>query len=412
MPLSASAGLTWRLGPSRWLCRGPLPSAGPVSSSIRPGYSCAPPRRTGRAAGRSSPCWPRWRRRERMRRPPTRSICVGATSRRRAATPRPRRPTARWPCASPLATWRAPRSGGVGWLAYLRGDPRGAEQSWTRLADVPGGRAHRLGALYWSGRAREQQGGREAAQPLYQSVLEEAPRSYYGVLADQRLAGVREGASPPGEPAIRLPANPLDAVTGDPAFARVDLLRRLGLTDLAFVELEDVVQRSAGDSVRLYGLTGAYVQEERYHLALRIMRRAFAGLAATGHPAIPRAFWEMLYPFAWRAEVEPGGAARGTRPVPGGGRRARGVELLPSGHLARGRPWPHAAHAGHGAADGAVRGWSFREAISWTSPRPTSSWGRAFSAGSCAIRRSPAGPGRLQRRTAARAAVVAGAAQR
>jgi soluble lytic murein transglycosylase len=84
----------------------------------------------------------------------------------------------------------------------------------------------------------------------------------------------------------------------------VDLLRRLGLSDLALVELEDVVQRSAGDSVRLYGLTSAYLEDEHYHLALRIMRRNFAGLATTGHPALPRAFWEMLYPFAWRPEVE------------------------------------------------------------------------------------------------------------
>jgi soluble lytic murein transglycosylase len=194
------------------------------------------------------------------------------------------------------ALWR------VGWVAYLRGDIRGAEESWKRLTNGPGG-SHRLAALYWSGRVHERQGAREAAQALYERLLEDAPRSYYGVLAEQRLAGARDVARETGEPAIRLPANPRDAVAGDPGFARVDLLRRLGLIDLALVELEDVVQRSAGDSVRLYGLTSAYVEDERYHLALRIMRRNFAGLASTGHPSIPRAFWEMLYPFAWRAEV-------------------------------------------------------------------------------------------------------------
>jgi soluble lytic murein transglycosylase len=97
-------------------------------------------------------------------------------------------------------------------------------------------------------------------------------------------------------------------VAGDVGFARVELLRRLGLVDLAGVELEDVVRRSAGDPVRLYGLTGAYMQDERYHLGLWIMRRAFRALASTGHPSLPRAFWEMFYPHAWRAEV--GQAAR------------------------------------------------------------------------------------------------------
>jgi soluble lytic murein transglycosylase len=196
------------------------------------------------------------------------------------------------------ALWR------VGWLAYLRGDMRGAEQSWTRLRSAPGGRAHRLAAVYWSGRIQDQQGARDAARQLYGTLLEEAPRSYYGVLAEQRLAGARDLVRPTGEPSIHLPANPRDALAGDPGFARVDLLRRLGLVDLALVELEDVVRRSAGDSQRLYGLTGAYVEDERYDLALRIMRANFAGLAATGNPGIPRAFWEMLYPFAWRAEVE------------------------------------------------------------------------------------------------------------
>ncbi|MBI4637079.1 MAG: transglycosylase SLT domain-containing protein [Candidatus Rokubacteria bacterium] len=192
------------------------------------------------------------------------------------------------------ALWR------LGWLAYLSGDRGEAEQDWTRLADLPGGRAYRIPALYWAGRAREETAGREAAERLYGLVLGEAPRSYYGVLAARRVAA--PGESQP-QPAIRLPAAPLDALAGDAGFARADLLRRIGLVEFAWQELEGVVQASLGDPVRLYGLSSAYVREERYHLALRILRRHFAGLAATGHPGLPQAFWEMLYPFGWRAEV-------------------------------------------------------------------------------------------------------------
>jgi soluble lytic murein transglycosylase len=190
----------------------------------------------------------------------------------------------------------------LGWIAYLRGDARGAEQSWTRLVEIPGGRALRLGALYWTARAKEGQGMQAAAERLYQRVLAEAPRSYYGMLAAGRAARPREPRDGDG-PTIRLPANPGDAVAGDPGFARVDLLRRLGLVELAVLELDDVVQRSVGDTVRLYGFSGTYVKEERYHLALRILRRHFVGLATTGHPELPRSFWEMLYPFGWRSEM-------------------------------------------------------------------------------------------------------------
>jgi len=102
---------------------------------------------------------------------------------------------------------------------------------------------------------------------------------------------------------VSLPPNPDDAIVNDPGYVRVALLRRIGLIEDALTELEDVVHRSVGDSLRLYGLSGTYVKEERYHMALRIFRRHFAALAVSGHPALPRAFWEILYPFAWRADV-------------------------------------------------------------------------------------------------------------
>jgi hypothetical protein len=102
---------------------------------------------------------------------------------------------------------------------------------------------------------------------------------------------------------VRLPADPHDAVADDPGFARVALLRRVGLVEDAWQELEAVVQNSVGDTPRLYGLSGAYVKAERYHMALRIVRRHFGGLAASGDPALPRAFWEILYPFAWRDDL-------------------------------------------------------------------------------------------------------------
>jgi len=54
-----------------------------------------------------------------------------------------------------------------------------------------------------------------------------------------------------------------------------------------------------GEPRRLYALSAAYVADERYHMALRILRRSFLG-AARGGVASPREFWEMLYPLGWR----------------------------------------------------------------------------------------------------------------
>jgi soluble lytic murein transglycosylase len=191
------------------------------------------------------------------------------------------------------ALWR------LGWNSYLKGDAQTAAQQWARLVDS-GNRPYRLAALYWRGRAIDESRNRKQAEALYAQVLGEAPRSYYGLLALAR-SGRARGAAAPSR--LTLPADPTKAVANDPGFARVDFLRRLGLVESALEELEDVVQRATGDPVRLYGFSGAYVRDERYHMALRIFRRHFSALALSGDPALPRAFWEMLYPFGWRNDV-------------------------------------------------------------------------------------------------------------
>src|SRR5258705_12380456 len=49
-------------------------------------------------------------------------------------------------------------------------------------------------------------------------------------------------------------------------------------------------------------------------MPLRIMRRPFKSVAATGDPALPGAFWEMFYPYAWRDEMRDAAQRRGIDP--------------------------------------------------------------------------------------------------
>ncbi len=203
------------------------------------------------------------------------------------------------------ARWR------LGWLAWLTGDARGAAEEWTRLTGRGVDSAYRIVALYWAGRARAAQGDGEVAERLFTQVLAEVPRSYYGVLAATRLPG---RAVPGVKARVTLPDEPSQAVAADPGFARVELLRRIGLVEEAIGELEELAERATGDPVRLYGISGAYVKEERYHLALRILRRALAPLAATGDPALPQAFWETLYPLGWRSELMAAAQSAGLDP--------------------------------------------------------------------------------------------------
>src|SRR5207253_893215 len=113
---------------------------------------------------------------------------------------------------------------------------------------------------------------------------------------------------------ITLPPEPHDALTDDSNLAQIILLQRINLIDTTTSELEDTVQNAASDPVRLYGIAGVYVEAERYHMALRIMRRHFQTLASTGDPTLPRAFWEMFYPYAWRDEMREAAQRRGIDP--------------------------------------------------------------------------------------------------
>jgi soluble lytic murein transglycosylase len=194
--------------------------------------------------------------------------------------------------AAAASLWR------LGWLGYLKRDAQAAQQSWMRLAELGSAGAYRYPALYWAGRAREQVGG--DATKLYARILAEAPRSYYGLLASARIGRAREGGV---TSSMSLPTEPREAIATDPAFARVEMLRRINLVEEAAQELEYAVQGAGADPIRLYGLAGAYVEVERYHMALRIMRRHFQPAAATGDPALPRAFWEIYYPWGWRDDV-------------------------------------------------------------------------------------------------------------
>jgi soluble lytic murein transglycosylase len=206
--------------------------------------------------------------------------------------------------AAAASLWR------LGWMAWVKRDVTSAQKSWTRLAELGSAGAYRLPALYWTGRAREQVGTASAAE-LYNQILAEAPRSYYGMLAAGRLGRAGErGVS--GQ--IALPQEPREVLTDDSSLARVVLLRRINLIEEAASELEEAVQGAVSDPVRLYGMASVYIEAERYHMALRIMRRHFQTLAATGDPSLPRAFWEMFYPYAWRDEMRDAAQRRGIDP--------------------------------------------------------------------------------------------------
>jgi soluble lytic murein transglycosylase len=202
------------------------------------------------------------------------------------------------------ALWR------LGWIAWQRGAPAEAAERWGRVFKVRGGQAYRDPATYWIGRAHEVRGEREAAERQYATLAGEAARTYYGVLAAARLTGRPPAASSSAarpasaRPPVTFPGDPVEPLRADPVYWRVDALRAVGLAEFVEGEVDGIARRAAGDPVRLYSVAAVHVEDARYHLAIRILRRAFFQEARAGDSALPRPFWEMLYPLGWRASLE------------------------------------------------------------------------------------------------------------
>jgi soluble lytic murein transglycosylase len=188
------------------------------------------------------------------------------------------------------ALWR------LGWMSWFRGNHAETVARWARLQTARGGQSLRDSATYWLGRAWERRGDREQATRLFAQLVKDAPRTYYGVLAARRAPAAATAAP---ASAFVFPADPLEVLQGDARYARAEVLRSVGLREFADEEMDDLTRRSVGEPRRLYALSAAYVADERYHMALRILRRHFLGLVRSGVPA-PREFLEMFYPLGWR----------------------------------------------------------------------------------------------------------------
>ena len=102
---------------------------------------------------------------------------------------------------------------------------------------------------------------------------------------------------------ISLPTEPREAIAADPGFARVEMLRRINLAEDAAQELEYAVQGAGADPIRLYGLAGAYVRGGALSHGAPDHAAPLPAGGRDRRSALPRAFWEIYYPWGWRDDV-------------------------------------------------------------------------------------------------------------
>ncbi len=188
-----------------------------------------------------------------------------------------------------------------GWTLFRSGDYPGAQKEWKPILDHSPQGALSTRIYYWTGRASEIQGHKDAAASSYEKVATDEPWSYYGWLARERLAALR--GTPPQPPA---PDSKLDALVdgtlpfGNKNFIRASLFWQLGLFDLAARSLRAVpVPESNTDALLLAQLHDLLGDDYR---SAQIVRGRFASDMKSSAP--DPVVLALTYPRAYRDFVE------------------------------------------------------------------------------------------------------------
>jgi soluble lytic murein transglycosylase len=248
---------------------------------------------------------------------------------------------------APYAHWK------VAWLSLRQGRTAEAKTGFEQqIALYPDG-TEVPAALYWRGRLAEEDGDTAMASAYYQKISDRFRNYYYGALARDRVSKLKaapsvaqsKGAAPNALPPSADPSN-ADPPAADPPNAdpphyaildhvppmsgisvvkddtppednlRVEKARLLengGLLDFAVRELKAAAEDDKGswlpaEIARMYQDVG------RYDIAVETLKRAIPNYFAVDLPAMPRSYWEALFPKPYWPDLKKFSSANGLDP--------------------------------------------------------------------------------------------------
>ena len=190
----------------------------------------------------------------------------------------------------------------VAWLSLRQGRNTEAKQAFEEQVALYPDSPQVPAALYWRARLAEEDNDPAMARAFYQKVSERFRNFYYGELARQRLKQIKAPEEPQHYALLdRVPPIAGAKVTAEEAPAdnlrvqKARLLANGALIDFAVNELQAAAAEEKGnwlaaEAARLYQDVG------RPDMALRTLKRAVPSYFAVDIPALPRNYWEALFP--------------------------------------------------------------------------------------------------------------------
>ncbi|MGA8312185.1 MAG: tetratricopeptide repeat protein, partial [Terriglobales bacterium] len=191
----------------------------------------------------------------------------------------------------------------VAWLSLRQGRNDEAKAGFEQQIGLYPASAEVPAALYWRGRLAEEDNDSVMARAYYQTLSERFRNFYYGELARRRLREIKSEDDPPHYALLdRVPAISEGAhvTAGEPPtdnlrYQKAQLLENGALVDFAVRELQAAGTEESGnwvtaETARLYQDAG------RYDGAIQVFKRAVPNYFAVDLPALPRSYWEALFP--------------------------------------------------------------------------------------------------------------------
>jgi soluble lytic murein transglycosylase len=225
---------------------------------------------------------------------------------------------------APYSHWKA------SWLSLRQGRNAEAKTGFEQQIALYPDSNEVPAAIYWRARLAEEDGNFAMANVFYQKITDRFRNYYYGPLARERAANLQaaEAAAhnaaqtstsantavinndPPHYVILdRIPPLSAAPITEDAApednlrVQKARLLENGGLLDFAVRELKAAAEEEKGSWLPAE-IARMYIEVGRYDIAVETMKRAVPSYFAVDISALPRPYWETLFPKAYWPDLK------------------------------------------------------------------------------------------------------------
>jgi soluble lytic murein transglycosylase len=217
---------------------------------------------------------------------------------------------------APYAHWK------VAWLNLRQGRADAARKGFEEQITMYPASQQVPAAVYWRARLAEEEQNPPKARVYYQKLSQRFRNYYYAELARQRLEEIKLSARPDPDPVLeRIPPVQLTSAytevqppADDLRAQKAQLLQNGGLTEFAIRELKLAVDEEGGASWATAEMARLYRDNGQYYRALQVLKHAVPAYFAMDVDALPRPYWENLFPRPWWTDVKKYSSSNGLDP--------------------------------------------------------------------------------------------------